>query len=121
MVGEEFSGRFPLVVGVLPDQHVEVLQTARALAEQLGVPLVCAYVDEASYLVEWDPSRETHRMSLHPEKDDEDVAAIRNDLGKEIAEAIIVGSYMFIRDRSGVVWAAEKAAGSRAGKIKRKY
>ncbi|BCW65096.1 universal stress protein [Paenarthrobacter sp. MSM-2-10-13] len=92
MAAEGFSGRIPLVVGVLPDQHVEVLQTARTLAEQLGVPLVCAYVDEASYLVEWDPSRETHRMSLHPEKDDEDVAVIRDDLGKAIAEAMDGGT-----------------------------
>ncbi len=94
MAAEGFSGRIPpLVVGVLPDQHVEVLQTARTLAEQMGVPLVCAYVDEASYLVEWDPpSRETHRMSLHPEKDDEDVAAVRGDLGKAIAEAMDGGT-----------------------------
>ena len=92
MAAENFSGRIPLVVGVLPDQHVEVLQTARTLAEQLGVPLVCAYVDEASYLVEWDPARETHRMSLHPEKDDEDVAAVRSDLGKLIGDAMDGGS-----------------------------
>lgn len=92
MAAENFRGRIPLVVGVLPDQHVEVLQTARTLAEQLGVPLVCAYVDEASYLVEWDPARETHRMSLHPEKDDEDVAAVRSDLGKLIGEAMDGGS-----------------------------
>ena len=92
MAAENFSGRIPLVVGVLPDQHVEVLQTARTLAEQLGVPLVCAYVDEASYLVEWDPARETHRMSLHPEKDDEDVAAVRSDLGKLIGAAMDGGS-----------------------------
>ncbi len=92
MAAEGFSGRIPLVVGVLPDQHVEVLQTARTLAEQLGVPLVCAYVDEASYLVEWDPSRETHRMSLHPEKDDEDVAAVRGDLSKAIAETMDGGT-----------------------------
>ncbi|MGF6835613.1 nucleotide-binding universal stress UspA family protein [Paenarthrobacter sp. TE4293] len=92
MAAENFSGPIPLVVGVLPDQHVEVLQTARTLAERLGVPLVCAYVDEASYLVEWDPSRETHRMSLHPEKDDADVEAVRGGLGRTIAEAMDGGS-----------------------------
>ncbi|WP_458108117.1 universal stress protein [Arthrobacter sp. R3-55] len=92
MAAENFSGPIPLVVGVLPDQHVEVLQTARTLAERLGVPLVCAYVDEASYLVEWDPSREAHRMSLHPEKDDVDVEAVRDDLGKVIAEAMDGGT-----------------------------
>lgn len=92
MAAEDFSGPIPLVVGVLPDQHVEVLQTARTLAEQLGVPLVCAYVDEASYLVEWDPARDAHRMSLHPEKDQADVEAVRGDLGKAIGEALDGGT-----------------------------
>lgn len=80
MTPDSFSGRIPLVVGVLPGQHPEVLHTARDLAARLDAPLVCAYVDEASYLVEWDPSKETHRLSLHPEKDDADVASVRAEL-----------------------------------------
>ncbi|UVJ39532.1 universal stress protein [Arthrobacter sp. CJ23] len=88
MSPESFSGPVPLVVGVLPGQHSEVLKTARMLAEGLGTPMVCAYVDEASYLVEWDPSRETHRMSLHPEKVDADLEAVRDDLAAFIKTAL---------------------------------
>lgn len=90
MTSDSFSGRTPLIVGVLPGQHPEVLHTARDLAASLDVPLVCAYVDEASYLVEWDPSKETHRLSLHPEKDDADVAAVRAEL-KAIVSAEVGG------------------------------
>ena len=64
MSPERFSGPPPLVVGVLPGQHAEVLRTATGLAEKMGLPLVCAYVDEASYLVEWDLARSAHRLSL---------------------------------------------------------
>jgi nucleotide-binding universal stress UspA family protein len=77
---ERFSGPPPLVVGVLPGQHAEVLRSATGLAEKLGVPMVCAYVDEASYLVEWDPARSAHRLSLHPDKDDADVRAVSEEL-----------------------------------------
>ncbi|GAC1605896.1 MAG: hypothetical protein NVS3B6_18650 [Pseudarthrobacter sp.] len=66
MTPERFSGPPPLLVGVLPGQHPEVLTTAAKLAAKLSVPLLCAYVDEASYLVEWDPARSAHRLSLRP-------------------------------------------------------
>jgi nucleotide-binding universal stress UspA family protein len=59
-----------LVVGVLPGQHPEVLQTAASLAKRLALPVICAYVDEASYLVDWDPARTAHRRSLHRDADD---------------------------------------------------
>ncbi|MBT8161896.1 MULTISPECIES: universal stress protein [Arthrobacter] len=87
MASESFSGRVPLVLGVLPGQHPHVLRTARDLALSLAAPLVCAYVDEASYLVEWDPTKETHRMSLHPGKVDADLAAVRTELRTQIQEA----------------------------------
>ncbi|MGO4586010.1 universal stress protein [Arthrobacter sp. 2RAF6] len=87
MTQDSFSGRVPLVLGVLPGQHPHVLQTARDLAVSLAAPLVCAYVDEASYLVEWDSARETHRMSLHPGKADADIAAVRTELRSQISEA----------------------------------
>src|SRR6478736_2028414 len=63
----------PLVVGVLPGQPPEVLETAVTLAGVLAAPLLCAFVDEASYLVEWDPARSAHRLSLHPEADNEEI------------------------------------------------
>jgi nucleotide-binding universal stress UspA family protein len=87
MSSERFSGPPPLVVGVLPGQHPEVLQSATALAEKMGVPLLCAYVDEASYLVEWDPARSAHRLSLHPDTDDADVRAVSEELRGTVAAA----------------------------------
>lgn len=88
MTPERFSGPHPLLVGVIPNQHPEVLRTAAEMAAKLSTPLVCAYVDEASYLVEWDPARSAHRLSLHPEKDDDDIRAVTTDLEKVIEAAM---------------------------------
>ena len=84
MTPERFSGRSPLLVGVMPNQHPEVLTTAADLAARLSVPLLCAYVDEASYLVEWDPARSAHRLSLHPGQDDEDLRAVTTGIKAEV-------------------------------------
>src|SRR5919112_491701 len=88
MTSERFSGTAPLLVGIMPKQHPEVLQTAAVLAARLSTPLVCAYVDEASYLVEWDPARSAHRLSRHPDADD-DMLALTTELN---APLIIVGT-----------------------------
>jgi K+-sensing histidine kinase KdpD len=87
MSPEPFSGPHPLVVGVLPGQHPEVLRTASVLAEKLAVPLICSYVDEASYLVEWDPARSAHRLSLHPDADDSEIRSVAEGLQNEVASA----------------------------------
>src|SRR6476659_2877144 len=80
MPDESAHGPAPLVVGVVPGQHPEVLQTAAFLAKSLAAPLICAYVDEASYLVEWDPARSAHRLSLHPDADDARIRATTQEL-----------------------------------------
>lgn len=72
----------------MPDQHPEVLRTATQLAARLSAPLLCAYVDEASYLVEWDPARSAHRLSLHPDKDDEEVRAVTLEIRAVIEDAV---------------------------------
>ncbi|MEE9097549.1 universal stress protein [Pseudarthrobacter phenanthrenivorans] len=82
MTGEH-TNTAPLLVGIMPKQHPEVLQTAAMLASRLGVSLVCAYVDEASYLVEWDPARSAHRLSLHPDADD-DMLALTTELKTQV-------------------------------------
>ncbi|GAC1376004.1 MAG: hypothetical protein NVSMB43_15890 [Pseudarthrobacter sp.] len=87
MTPERFSGPPPLLVGVLPGQHPEVLTTAAKLAAKLSVPLLCAYVDEASYLVEWDPARSAHRLSLHPGQDD-DVRAVTSGIKAAIEHTV---------------------------------
>ncbi|WP_307432611.1 universal stress protein [Pseudarthrobacter defluvii] len=86
MTGELFNGA-PLLVGIMPKQHPEVLQTAAALAARLATPLVCAYVDEASYLVEWDPARSAHRLSRHPDVND-DMLALTTELKAQVQSTV---------------------------------
>jgi len=86
MTWENFDAA-PLLVGIMPKQHPEVLRAAAMLASRLSVPLVCAYVDEASYLVEWDPARSAHRLSLHPDKDD-DMLALATELKEQVQAAV---------------------------------
>jgi len=87
MSPEPFSGPPPLVVGVLPGQHSEVLRSATGLAAKMDAPLLCTYVDEASYLVEWDPARSAHRLSVHPDKDDSEVRAVSEELRGTVGAA----------------------------------
>lgn len=89
MSAGSFSGPAPLIVGVLPGQSPEVLQTAAALAEKLTAPLLCAYVDEASYLVEWDPARSAHRLSLHPDTNNAEIKAVARELRSAIEAACV--------------------------------
>jgi nucleotide-binding universal stress UspA family protein len=86
MTGEHVDGT-PLLVGIMPKQHPEVLQAAATLAARLSVPLICAYVDEASYLVEWDPARSAHRPSRHPDADD-DLPALTRELKAQVQAAV---------------------------------
>jgi nucleotide-binding universal stress UspA family protein len=110
MSSESLGAPSPLVVGVLPGQHPEVLQTAAALAKNLAVPLVCAYVDEASYLVEWDPARSAHRLSLHPETDEDKLRAATRDLRSTVASAC---------DGLGIQWTLRTLTGDPARAIGR--
>lgn len=106
MDAEHFSGPPPLLVGMVPGQHPEVLKTAVNLAQKLSVPLLCAYVDEASYLVEWDPARSAHRLSLHPDRNDDDIRSVTAELKSAITSAIPNGG--------GTAWTLRTLAGDPA-------
>jgi nucleotide-binding universal stress UspA family protein len=56
----------PIVLGVgwLPSDHV--VRAAAELAATLERHLVCAFVDPASYLTEWEPERQRTALSLEP-------------------------------------------------------
>lgn len=105
MPSESSNGLGPLVVGVLPGQGPEVLQTAAVLAKKLGSPVLCAYVDEASYLVEWDPARSAHRLSLHPDSDNAEIKAVAKELRSAIGAAC---------DGLGIDWTLRILAGDPA-------
>jgi nucleotide-binding universal stress UspA family protein len=61
----------PLVLGVYWNFPEHLVRTAADLAAALGQHLVCAFVDPASYLTEWDPSGELLAHSLDPAINDE--------------------------------------------------
>lgn len=105
MSDDASTGPAPLLVGVVPGQYPEVLRTAAFLAGGLSVPLICAYVDEASYLVEWDPGRSSHRLSLHPDVDEAEIRAVTREL-RSVAGAAC--------DGAGVDWTLRTLAGDPA-------
>lgn len=105
MSAESTSGPPPLVVGVLLGQSPEVLRTAASLAKDLAAPLICAHVDEASYLVEWDPARAAHRLSLHPDTGNAELRAVTGELRNSIGSAC---------DTLGVHWTLRTLAGDPA-------
>jgi nucleotide-binding universal stress UspA family protein len=98
------------VVGVLPGQHPEVLQTAASLAKRLAAPMICVHVDEASYLVEWDPARTAHRSSLHRDADDAGVREATQELKSGIGASV---------DELGVEWTLRTLPGDPARAIGR--
>ena len=56
----------PLVLGVGWKISEHLVLTAAALAAALGQHLVCAFVDPASYLTEWEPDGTRTALSLDP-------------------------------------------------------
>jgi nucleotide-binding universal stress UspA family protein len=115
MTPERFSGPPPLLVGVMPNQHPEVLTTAAKLAARLSASLLCAYVDEASYLVEWDPSKSAHRLSLHPGQDDEDILAVTTGIKAAIERTVANAGTDGVR----VEWTLRTLAGDPARALAR--
>ncbi|MFL4480376.1 universal stress protein [Paeniglutamicibacter sp. ORCA_105] len=74
------GGMGPIVVGVLPKQPRRVVLEARTLGEALGAPLVFAYVEINSYLVEWELKEDIRGNSLHPRDIDEDMTEEARDV-----------------------------------------
>lgn len=56
----------PVVLGLAWDFSDRLVHTAAALAAGLGLHLVCAFVDPASYLTEWEPDDARAADSLDP-------------------------------------------------------
>jgi nucleotide-binding universal stress UspA family protein len=61
----------PVVVGVAWDFSVQMVVEASDLAACLGLHLVCAFVDPASYLTEWEPGGASAAVSLDPSGNEE--------------------------------------------------
>ncbi|WP_427006961.1 universal stress protein [Pseudarthrobacter sp. H2] len=56
----------PIVLGVGWKCSEHLIRTAAGLASALGQHLVCAFVDPASYLTEWEPEGRRTALSLDP-------------------------------------------------------
>lgn len=56
----------PVVLGVAWEPSKHLILTGAGLAARLGAHLICAYVDPASYLTEWEPDRSRAGASLDP-------------------------------------------------------
>lgn len=61
----------PIVLGVGWSYSDHLVRTAATLASELGQHLVCAFVDPASYLTEWEPEGRRTALSLDPAINDE--------------------------------------------------
>ncbi|WP_346927499.1 universal stress protein [uncultured Arthrobacter sp.] len=61
----------PILLGVGWEFSEHVVRTAAVLATTLGQHLVCAFVDPASYLTEWDTEDARTARSLDPAVNDE--------------------------------------------------
>lgn len=56
----------PVVLGVPWSPPGRLIRTGAALAETMGAHLVCAFVDPAGYLTEWEPPKSLTAASLDP-------------------------------------------------------
>ena len=56
----------PVVLGVAWEPSGHVIRAGASLAARLDAHLICAFVDPASYLTEWDPSDSRTSSSLDP-------------------------------------------------------
>lgn len=59
-------GDGPVVFGVPWACPAPLVRAAARFARSVDAHLVCAYVDPAGYLAEWDPGRSRHALSLEP-------------------------------------------------------
>lgn len=86
-----FTGS-PVIVGVIPGQDPAVWARALELAGSWSVPLIAAYVDPASYLIEWMPGNQVLPISLDPVLDpDDDTAIAAAQLRETLAAAAVTG------------------------------
>lgn len=105
------SARFagsPVIVGVIPGQNPAVWDRALELAEGWSAPLIAAFVDPASYLIEWTPGNQILPISLDPVLEpDDDTAVAAAQLKEVLTAAAATASY-------GVDWSLRIVGGDPA-------
>ena len=61
----------PVVLGVGWEPSPSLIRAGASLAARLDAHLICAFVDPASYLTEWEPAVSRNSASLDPESNNE--------------------------------------------------
>ena len=67
LAGTEMWTGAPVVLGVPWQPSERLVRTGADLAAMMGTHLICAFVDPASYLTEWEPTNSRTGVSLDPE------------------------------------------------------
>lgn len=80
----------PVLLGVVPDQPQEVLQRGADLAHNLGVKLICAYVDITTYLTD-EPDEWTQAATGGTAGLDDDAEGVSTSI-RERLQTILDGS-----------------------------
>ena len=78
----------PVLVGVFPGQHPEVLETAARLASVLRQDLVCAYALTGLDMTEWNVKTSIDFDALHRDEREELGAEAIEDLQRRIGETL---------------------------------
>lgn len=77
----------PVLLGMTPRQPPQVLDAALRLAGRLGTGLVCAQVDEASYVVTEHPDGSVDARPLDPDQPDWTSRPFDADLAEQVRSA----------------------------------
>lgn len=78
----------PVLVGVFPGQHPEVLETAARLASVLRQDLVCAYALRGLDLTEWNVKASIDFGTLHEDERQDLGAAAIEDLQRRLGQVL---------------------------------
>ncbi|GAA0037356.1 universal stress protein [Brevibacterium metallidurans] len=95
--------RSRIVVGVVPDQPAEVLETAATFAVRFGADLILAVVDDSRFTVEVRPDGSVVSMPIDPDLLAEAAPAFDPDLRSRIGAVLTP---------TGVSWSERVLAGS---------
>lgn len=103
----EMELRGPLIVGVIPRQHPEVVAQAAFLAEQLERTIIFAYVEPKSYLTEMNLTVRMTDLPVPPREIEEDMSADAAGIFAAIGALMVDSSATWIlRIMGGEPWVA---------------
>lgn len=108
--GTPTESRVRIVVGIVPDQPAEVLETAATYAERFDAELILAHVDDSRYTVEVQPDGELVTMPIDPD--------LVNEETTEADPAILADITRTLENRN-VSWTARVLAGGPAWELHR--